>query len=201
MPSKSFGHTMTLLPNGKVVVFGGGNSSVQLFDPATSNWTPGGSLSSTRSWHTATVLADGRVLVIGGADNAGKTLDTTILYNPDQWYLRRRSGDGSAARSSYGDVAANGKVLVVGGRTEERQQLRHARPFTICDATACTASAPGIAARYSHAVAALGLDGSKVLVAGGANGNSELATAISTTSSRERGRAPDWGFSRRRAAS
>ena len=177
MPSKSFGHTATLLGNGKVVVFGGGNSSVQLFDPATRNWSSGGSLSSNRSWHTATVLADGRVMVIGGADNAGKTLDTTILYNPaNGTYVAGPVMDQPRERHTATSLP-NGKVLVVGGRKKNGNNYATHATFTICDATACTASTGGVAARHSHAAASLGLDGSKVLVAGGANGNSDLATA------------------------
>ena len=177
MPSKSFGHTATLLASGKVVVFGGGNSSVQLFDPATRNWSSAGSLSSNRSWHTATLLPDGRVLVIGGADNAGKTLNTTIVYNPaNGTYASGPTLDVQRERHTATSLP-NGKVLVVGGRRKNGNSYVTHATFTVCDATACTASAGGIAARHSHAAAALGLDGSKVLVAGGANVNTDLATA------------------------
>ena len=162
--------------NGKVVVFGGGNSSVQVFDPATKNWTSAGSLSSNRSWHTATLLPDGRVLVIGGADNAGKTLNITILYNPaNGTYATGPTLDTPRERHTATSLP-NGKVLVVGGRRKNGNSYVTHATFTICDATACTASTGGIAARHSHAAAALGLDGSKVLVAGGANVNADLAT-------------------------
>jgi len=75
-----YGHTATLLPNGKVLVVGGWgtNSSVseelntfasaELYDPASGSWSPAGSLSVARSGHTATLLANGQVLVAGGVD-------------------------------------------------------------------------------------------------------------------------------------
>src|ERR1035441_8109093 len=63
-----YGHTATLLTNGKVLVVGG-NGSVsfaELYDPTTGTWSPTGSLGGTIYDHTATLLANGQVLVAGG---------------------------------------------------------------------------------------------------------------------------------------
>lgn len=73
-----YGHTATLLPNGKVLVVGGTRnfrfrdpaipildrstnatntlSSAELFDPSTGSWTSAGSMSHARFAHTATLL-------------------------------------------------------------------------------------------------------------------------------------------------
>src|SRR5450432_2269941 len=65
-------HTSTLLPNGKVLVAGGFDSSgnylasAELYDPASGTWTPTGSLAGARDFHTATLLPNGKVLVAGG---------------------------------------------------------------------------------------------------------------------------------------
>jgi hypothetical protein len=177
LPSKSSGHTATLLLNGKVIVFGGGNSSVQAFNPSTKTWSSAGSLSSNRSWHTATLLPDGRVLVIGGADNSGSTLNSTILYNPTTGTYANGPVLDTPREHHTATSLPNGKVLVVGGRRKSGGSYVTHATYTICDATACTASAGGIAARHSHAAVGLGLDGSKILVAGGANGSTDLATA------------------------
>ncbi len=64
-------HTATLLPNGKVLVAGGGESvgasaSAELYDPATGTWHATGSLGTARLGHTATLLPNGKVLVAGG---------------------------------------------------------------------------------------------------------------------------------------
>ena len=82
-----YGHTATLLPNGKVLVAGGYNyaerqhlhlASAELYDPATGAWTPTGSLATARIYHTATLLPNGQVLVAGG--NA--TGSSAELYDP-----------------------------------------------------------------------------------------------------------------------
>src|SRR5436190_21371369 len=84
------GHTATLLPDGKVLVAGGGHTSVagaeftpitsaELFDPATGIWTPTGSMAEPRDRHTATLLPNGQVLVVGG--NA-YDVRTAEIYNP-----------------------------------------------------------------------------------------------------------------------
>ena len=61
-----FGHTATLLPNGKVLVAGGYIASAELYDPASGTWTNTGSMSTARAGHTATLLPNGKVLVAGG---------------------------------------------------------------------------------------------------------------------------------------
>ena len=67
-----YGHTATLLPNGKVIVVGGRDSnsvslaSAELYDPATGTWIITGSLNIARYDHTATLLPNGKLLVVGG---------------------------------------------------------------------------------------------------------------------------------------
>src|SRR5213076_2153914 len=70
------GHTATLLPNGKVLVAGGGDingirASAELYDPASGTWSATGSLATARSGHTATLLPNGKVLVAGGYVSVG----------------------------------------------------------------------------------------------------------------------------------
>ncbi len=156
LPSKAAGHTATLLANGKVIVFGGGNSSVQAFNPATRTWSSAGSLSSNRSWHTATLLLDGRVLVIGGADNSGNTLASTIVYNPTTGTYANGPTLDTPREHHTATSLPNGKVLVVGGRRKSGSSYVTHATYQICDATSCTASAGGIAARHSHAAARAG---------------------------------------------
>ena len=83
-----FGHSATLLEDGRVLVAGGVTGpvivtpSVQLFDPAAQAWTAAAPLGTARAFHSATLLADGRVLVAAGADDGGALLSSAEIYNP-----------------------------------------------------------------------------------------------------------------------
>ena len=112
-----YGHTATLLRNGKVLVVGGWNgnfnsvpnflNSAELYDPVTGAWTVTGSLNTPLYLHTATLLANGKVLVVGGA--------SAELYDPTTgtWSIT-----GSLNIARYLPTATllqNDKVLVAGG--------------------------------------------------------------------------------------
>ena len=80
------GHTLTLLPTGKVLVVGGVGmagslASAELYDPTTGEWHAAGALSTARYDHTATLLASGHVLVLGGTDSHD-ALASAELYDP-----------------------------------------------------------------------------------------------------------------------
>ena len=177
LPSKSAGHTATLLANGKVLAVGGGNSSAEIFDPATKSWSSAGSLSSTRSYLTATVLGDGtnRVFVAGGVDNGGKTINSTILYNPSNGTFANGPNLTTARERHTATLLPNGTVLIVGGRQQSGGSYITLGSAEICTATACTALVSSPSARYSHV--AVALPNGTVLLAGGSNGSTDLATA------------------------
>src|ERR1700722_1144811 len=86
MHQARFGHTATLLQNGKVLIAGGGTidetlASAELYDPSTNTWTTTGSLSTAREYHTATLLDSGKVLVVDGSDGP-TTLKSAEIYDP-----------------------------------------------------------------------------------------------------------------------
>jgi N-acetylneuraminic acid mutarotase len=127
-------HTMTLLPNGRVLAAGGRSqapnplvnfNTAEVFDPITEQWTPTGSMRDFRWSHTATLLPDGRVLVAGGfggtpvgsGANAQPVIDTAEIYDPatGQW---TRTGNLNVRRALHtAERLPDGRVLVVGGRT------------------------------------------------------------------------------------
>jgi hypothetical protein len=56
-----------------------------MYDPATGNFSPIGSMGAARDGHTATLLNDGRVLIAGGEDignNGGFGVASAVLYQP-----------------------------------------------------------------------------------------------------------------------
>jgi uncharacterized protein (TIGR03437 family) len=118
-------HTANLLPNGKVLVTGGGNPSLdsvsdsaELYDPATGQWTETGKPQTVRLAYTATSLPDGRVLVAGGTVN---TVAGTLALRSAEIY-DSATGTWTAAPamavgrySHAATLLASGKVLVTGG--------------------------------------------------------------------------------------
>ena len=81
------GHTITLLPDGRVVTIGGSTAggpvnTAEYMEPETWLWSEITPMSVERSQHTATLLTDGRILVAGGS------IQTTVeVYDPgtDEW--------------------------------------------------------------------------------------------------------------------
>ena len=61
-------HTSTLLPNGTVLVVGGGSLFSEIYHPSTGSFSISALTESEHSGHSTTLLQDGRVLVIGGAE-------------------------------------------------------------------------------------------------------------------------------------
>ncbi len=75
LPEPLYGHTSSLLPDGRVLVIGGKDgafpteqfySSVTLIDPVRQTVKTIDQLPKSRSAHTTTVLDDGSVLIVGG---------------------------------------------------------------------------------------------------------------------------------------
>jgi hypothetical protein len=118
------GHAATLLPDGKVLVIGGGESSdgnggplatAEVYDPATGAWTATGDTIGSGPGRTATLLGNGKVLATGGISGDLEGLAVAELYDPStgSWTA---TGDMLEARSGHrAMLLLDGSVLVVGG--------------------------------------------------------------------------------------
>ncbi|MBI3757895.1 MAG: thrombospondin type 3 repeat-containing protein [Deltaproteobacteria bacterium] len=120
-------HTLTVLPDGRVLAAGGVDSSgivvasAELYDPATGTWTLTGFMTTPRWGHSAVLLKNGKVLVAGsisisfGDPNA--VLASAELYDPatGTW---TPTGSLLTGRDTFGmTLLTDGRVLASGGLT------------------------------------------------------------------------------------
>ncbi|HKE31720.1 MAG TPA: kelch repeat-containing protein, partial [Candidatus Angelobacter sp.] len=127
-------HTATLLPDGKVLIAGGGDrdgalASAELFDPATGSFSETGSMRTPRAGHEATLLNNGKVLITGGMSERNNIQASAELYDP----LTRRfapAGEMKIARESHrATLLNNGKVLITGGLSPSWPEQRLAEIY------------------------------------------------------------------------
>jgi hypothetical protein len=156
------GHTATLLPDGRVLVVGGGVQTAEIWDSETLSFSAAGDLPFAVYGHTATLLPDGRVLVAGGeiAALSNAVLEDAQIWDPASGAF---STDGSLRRERWDHTATllpDGRVLIVGGGTAlAANELRD-------PASGMFERAPRLAAgRYGHTATLLPDD--SVLVVGG----------------------------------
>lgn len=165
-------HTLTLLPDGKVLAAGGvvdrDGPTAELYDPATGTWTVTSEMPVSTSSHTATLLENGKVLVAGGYGPTGPTA-AAALYDPGTgtWTA---TGSMTVERDLHtATLLKDGRVLVAGGYDEVgvgEPSTQHTSAELYDPATG-TWSATGsmTTARHAHS-ATLFADGA-VLVSGG----------------------------------
>ena len=113
-------HSATLLPDGRVLIAGGGSgnasilTSAETYDPATGTFRATGPMTAARRMHTATLLPDDKVLIVGGY-GAGGVLASAELFDPRTGTFTP-TGSLTTARGGHTAILlATGKVLIVGG--------------------------------------------------------------------------------------
>jgi len=164
-------HTATSLPDGTVLVTGGGMTTApkdvahavlpaELWNPTSETWTTLASMNSPRLYHSETVLlSDGRLFIYGGGRYDDATVSTDQFsgefFSPPYLFKGPRPSIGSApSQLSYGqnftvqtpDVARIAKVSLIrfGGVTHAMNFSQRFLPltFSVADGGSLTVTAP-----------------------------------------------------------
>ena len=134
MQSRRVGHTATLLPNGKVLIAGGlaGRAfeggpgivaSTEIYDPQTSRFTAGPTMTSPRTGHAAVLLPDGKVLIAGGADRDNHELSTSEIYDPASNRFTPAASMHTPRIAKAAVLLNDGRVLVTGGGSGRQAEI------------------------------------------------------------------------------
>lgn len=123
-------HGAVLLSDGRVLVFGGRQStykvlaSAELFDPKKGTWSPAGSMNAPRTNAAVTLLSDGNVLAAGGVGPAvwqpHKTLE---VYKPksNSWAMLGLTL--AQGRSLMTATALNSGIVIIAGGYDGKKWL------------------------------------------------------------------------------
>jgi hypothetical protein len=186
-------HSATLLADGRVLVAGGMNGTATLQTAALYNPASGsGTWTATvgpipplgQKNHTATLLVtsnqqlSNKVLFVGGNDGSA-SLTSVFLFDPVQSAFSTLAPLSVPREGHTATVLANGKVLIAGGKNGSTPQAS-ALTFDPSTSNGIWASAGNMsAARIGHSASLLStavLTSGQVLVAGGFNGSSTVAS-------------------------
>jgi hypothetical protein len=166
-------HAATLLPNGKVLVAGGFDSSgaplasSELYDPVAKTFSPiGSNLPNKAAGHTATLLTtgpdSGKVLIVGGGNSSSEIYDP----NSNSW---SSAGGISGQRSFHtATLLPGGKILIAGGSDSNGKTTNTAIVYDPVTRS-YTATGSMLASRDFHTAMLLtaGPNAGKALIAGG----------------------------------
>jgi hypothetical protein len=177
-------HTMTALPNNKILIAGGRCDASKMRDDHTpylpytglslwnstmSKWDATPTLSDARFFHTATLLGDGSVLLAGGQqDQNSNQASIKILASVESYQLgeiKQRPPLRVARAKHTATLLNNHFVMVVGGSDQAGKAINSVE---IANSSLAWQDAPPLkVARYNHSATLL--DDGRIMIAGGIN--------------------------------
>ena len=182
------GHTATLLSDGKVLVTGGRDENLnvwqwaEIYDPAIGSFTLTGNTMEPRAYHTAVLLDDGKVLVAGGygrCDPDGcNSLASAEIFNPTSGAFTPTASLANERDSHSATLLSNRRVVVAGGEDQVSGlgpvgSYASAETFDPVTGIFSSASATMTTSRFAHTATLL--PNGRILLTGGTNCFSDMA--------------------------
>lgn len=183
IPRESIGSAIAELPNGQILITGGGainaegalvsvHNRISIYDPEHGLIFPTGkAMINARAYHQATPLNDGRILITGGYTGMGQPTITAELIaldaNGELQVTTNSALQIAVARAHHAALTLNdGTVLVTGGIGANGAPLDSVTRFYPNDNT-FRAQGPMSKARAYHAMAAIERSTEPAIITGG----------------------------------
>ena len=166
-------HVAVPLLDGRVLMMGGGEgrlgnlASAEVFDPATSTFSPVSPMGTNH--YLATRLADGRVLVTGGQNAQGEILRSAEIFDPTTGEFQP-TGNMAVPRVKHAAaLLTDGRVLIIGGSDTRGYRARFTSTEVYDPATGKFSPGPQMRrGRHKLRDAVAVLPSGAIVVAGGA---------------------------------